>query len=165
MLLATCLGENNRRRGHKSRKAAEAEKSQPARALATPRRTVASAPLPRHRCAGRARKPRCVEFFIARFITLAGAISRARAVGRVSISRFDGSSVRGFDGSIIRSFECSNFRMFDSSILRRRRDLSRSAAIPPDSMIRRFAGSRVRRLLLATCLGEREREREREREQ
>ena len=115
--------ENNRRRGHKSRKAAEAEKSQPARALATPRRTVASAPLPRHRCAGRARKPRCVEFFIARFISLAGAISLARALGRVSISRFDGSSVRGFDGSIIRSFECSILRFFDAgaiSLARRR---------------------------------------------
>ena len=144
-LLATCLGErereNNRRRGHKRHKGKRSKKSQLARALATPRRTVASAPPPARRCAGRARKPRNMNNFvfairIARRRHLSRARGRAVAVSPLSPG-FDGSMVRffdfssawtRFDGSIFRLFDFSSawtrfdgsiFRLFDCSIFRR----------------------------------------------
>ena len=152
------LREDNRRRGHKRRKGERSKKSQLARALVTPRRTVACAPLPPRRCAGRARKTRDMNIFFSRFIPLAVAISLARGRRRrssVVLSRLD-SMVRRFDlstgaalfdGSTVRSlrrFDLSSaWTRFDGSIFQfvRRFDDSLCFGRFDDSMFRYFNGS------------------------
>ena len=74
--------EDNRRRGHKRRKGERSKKSQLARALATPRRTVACAPLRPRRCAGRARKARDINIFFRTIRT-----ARRRHLSRAQASR------------------------------------------------------------------------------